>query len=212
VGDGGFVRIGKTLARLAQPASAIGQALLDKGVAQIPLHQIPEYFARDLVLLKQEFSAVLTDLAKQSKVADGPAQPVVQVHKTPAGWLEFTVDYRVGDLIWAHQQLLGSAGARYQRLTPTTWAKTNPKLLADVQNQLTALGAQPTPGGCRLPVAQFASLEEFISAQRTQGIKALNAAHRVALSGTPIENRPAELWSLFDFLLRDHLGRGRACR
>jgi SNF2 family DNA or RNA helicase len=45
------------------------------------------------------------------------------------------------------------------------------------------------------------------SSQRTQGIKALNGAHRVALSGTPIENRPAELWSLFDFLMRGHLGR-----
>ncbi len=45
------------------------------------------------------------------------------------------------------------------------------------------------------------------NAQRTQGIKALNAAHRIALSGTPIENRPSELWSIFDFLMRDHLGR-----
>jgi SNF2 family DNA or RNA helicase len=45
------------------------------------------------------------------------------------------------------------------------------------------------------------------TARRTQGIKALNAAHRIALSGTPVENRPAELWSLFDFLLRGHLGR-----
>jgi transposase len=33
------------------------------------------------------------------------------------------------------------------------------------------------------------------------------SAQRVALSGTPIENRPAELWSLFDFLLRDHLAQ-----
>ena len=37
-------------------------------------------------------------------------------------------------------------------------------------------------------------------------MKTLNAAHKLALSGTPIENRPAELWSLFDFLMRDHLG------
>ncbi len=44
-------------------------------------------------------------------------------------------------------------------------------------------------------------------AQRTQAIKALNAAHRLALSGTPVENRPLELWSLYDFLMRGHLGR-----
>jgi SNF2 family DNA or RNA helicase len=42
--------------------------------------------------------------------------------------------------------------------------------------------------------------------QRARAIKTLNAAHRIALSGTPVENRPAELWSVFDFLMRGHLG------
>jgi SNF2 family DNA or RNA helicase len=42
--------------------------------------------------------------------------------------------------------------------------------------------------------------------QRAQAVKSLNAAHRIALSGTPVENRPAELWSVFDFLMRGHLG------
>ncbi|WP_423223649.1 DEAD/DEAH box helicase [Candidatus Amarolinea aalborgensis] len=45
------------------------------------------------------------------------------------------------------------------------------------------------------------------SAIRTNAVKALNAAHRLALSGTPVENRPSELWSIFDFLMRGHLGR-----
>ena len=43
--------------------------------------------------------------------------------------------------------------------------------------------------------------------QRTKVIKGINALHRIALSGTPIENRPAELWSLFDFLMKGHLGK-----
>ena len=34
-----------------------------------------------------------------------------------------------------------------------------------------------------------------------QCAKKLNAAHRIALSGTPIENRISELWSVFDFLM-----------
>jgi len=42
--------------------------------------------------------------------------------------------------------------------------------------------------------------------KRSRAIKSLNAAHRFVLSGTPIENRPAELWSLFDFLMKGHLG------
>lgn len=48
------------------------------------------------------------------------------------------------------------------------------------------------------------------NAVRTNAAKALNAAHRFALSGTPVENRPTELWSLFDFLMRGHLGQQAA--
>jgi SNF2 family DNA or RNA helicase len=36
--------------------------------------------------------------------------------------------------------------------------------------------------------------------------KSLKAFHRIALSGTPVENRLKELWSLFDFLMPDFLG------
>lgn len=38
------------------------------------------------------------------------------------------------------------------------------------------------------------------------GCKSLKAFHRVALSGTPVENRLKELWSLFDFLMPEFLG------
>lgn len=36
--------------------------------------------------------------------------------------------------------------------------------------------------------------------------KALKSENRLALSGTPTENRPLELWSLFDFLMPGYLG------
>jgi superfamily II DNA or RNA helicase len=39
-----------------------------------------------------------------------------------------------------------------------------------------------------------------------QAVKALSAAQRLCLSGTPIENRLSELWSLFDFLAPGALG------
>ncbi|MCD8220658.1 MAG: SNF2 family helicase [Clostridiales bacterium] len=35
----------------------------------------------------------------------------------------------------------------------------------------------------------------------SKAVKTLNAAHRLALTGTPIENRLSELWSIFDFLM-----------
>ena len=43
-------------------------------------------------------------------------------------------------------------------------------------------------------------------AQRTQAIKSINAMHRLALSGTPVENRLAEIWSIFDFLIKGLFG------
>ena len=38
-------------------------------------------------------------------------------------------------------------------------------------------------------------------ALRTKAIKKLISRHKLALSGTPVENNPTELWSIFDFLM-----------
>ena len=60
---------------------------------------------------------------------------------------------------------------------------------------------------------RFAILDESqqiknFSSQTAQAAKQLQSQHRIALSGTPIENRLSELWSVFDFLmpgfLEDH--------
>lgn len=42
--------------------------------------------------------------------------------------------------------------------------------------------------------------------QASQAVKALNARFKVALTGTPVENRLSELWSIFDFLMPGLLG------
>nr|WP_320189725.1 DEAD/DEAH box helicase [uncultured Desulfobacter sp.] len=42
--------------------------------------------------------------------------------------------------------------------------------------------------------------------QQTRAIKALPAAHRIIMTGTPVENRLSDLWSLFDFLNPGLLG------
>lgn len=390
VAQSDYVRIGNLLAPLAKPENPKARDLLQLEKTVVPLDQIPEYFTRDLVLIQQEFNAVLNDMARQIRVVSSDIQPTVSVNKTSPGWLDFKIEYTVGDQKVSHKQLMVNSQSQYARVSPTTWLRSNPKALADVQKKLQDLGVQnnsdPLSSGYRVAASQFASLEEFIdaiggvrslsaayqlflaqltnfkadadfrladsieqelsrhritlrsyqregihwlnwlfqnrlhglladdmglgktlqticamaqayltenieqhslivapksvlihwqreisrclpntrvvlyhgqsrlqtrslfaykqplifistyatvnndidyliqipffyvildeatniknpTAQRTQSIKSLNAAHRIALSGTPIENRPAELWSLFDFLMREHLGR-----
>ena len=40
----------------------------------------------------------------------------------------------------------------------------------------------------------------------TRAVKRIRSAHRFALTGTPIENRLSEIWSIFDFLMPGFLG------
>ena len=44
------------------------------------------------------------------------------------------------------------------------------------------------------------------AARQTRAVKGIEARARIALTGTPIENRLGDLWSLFDFLLPGLLG------
>jgi non-specific serine/threonine protein kinase len=44
------------------------------------------------------------------------------------------------------------------------------------------------------------------SARQTRAVKRLRAGARIALTGTPVENRLSDLWSLFDFLCPGLLG------
>ena len=44
-----------------------------------------------------------------------------------------------------------------------------------------------------------------VTALRTKAIKKLKSKHRIALTGTPLENDISEIWSLFDFLLPNYL-------
>jgi len=47
------------------------------------------------------------------------------------------------------------------------------------------------------------------AAKQTKAIKALTATHRIIMTGTPIENRMADLWSLFDFVNPGLLGTAK---
>ncbi len=44
------------------------------------------------------------------------------------------------------------------------------------------------------------------STSQTQAIKAIKANMKIAMTGTPVENRLSELWSIFDFINKGYLG------
>ncbi|MBB6672108.1 DEAD/DEAH box helicase [Cohnella nanjingensis] len=46
--------------------------------------------------------------------------------------------------------------------------------------------------------------------KQSAAVRSIPARHRVALTGTPIENRLAELWSIYDFMNPGYLGSARA--
>lgn len=56
---------------------------------------------------------------------------------------------------------------------------------------------------CALDEAHYIKNHE---AKTTKAAKLVNARHRFALTGTPMENRLSELWSIFDFLMPGLLG------
>ena len=44
---------------------------------------------------------------------------------------------------------------------------------------------------------------------QTKAIKSIKAAHKIAMSGTPVENRLLEYWSIFDFTNKHYLGTAK---
>lgn len=382
--DGQYALIGDTFMPLPPSPTEEVKKWWEQPITRVALQNIPEFFQRDLVLLKNEFTAVLTDMAGQIQIVNEPFKPVVKVDKGERGWLDFEVAYEAGGFTLPHELLMKAKSEPYLQVDERTWIKIDPKTVAKTERELKELEAEITARGFRAQASQFATLDEFIKsiggkgklsaayqafldqltgfkadetfrlsaaaerqfekagivlrpyqragvhwldwlyinhlhglladdmglgktlqaicvlrrayeatytrqhslilapksvlhhwerelktyypqlrvypyhgpnrnikllqavepivfistyqtaandlthlskvpffyiildeatriknpqAQRTQAVKALNGAHRLALSGTPVENRPAEMWSIFDFLLRGHLGR-----
>jgi non-specific serine/threonine protein kinase len=61
----------------------------------------------------------------------------------------------------------------------------------------------------RLAVLDEAQAIKNPAARQTRAVKQLDAHARIALTGTPVENRLGDLWSIFDFINPGLLGTGR---
>ncbi|MCC6586519.1 MAG: DEAD/DEAH box helicase [Bryobacterales bacterium] len=62
----------------------------------------------------------------------------------------------------------------------------------------------------RLAVLDEAQAIKNPNTVQTRAAKALKARARIALTGTPVENRPGDLWSIFDFINPGLLGSAKA--
>jgi non-specific serine/threonine protein kinase len=62
----------------------------------------------------------------------------------------------------------------------------------------------------RLAILDEAQAIKTPGAKQTRAAKEIDAQARIALSGTPVENRLGDLWSIFDFINPGLLGSGKA--
>jgi non-specific serine/threonine protein kinase len=89
-----------------------------------------------------------------------------------------------------------------------------PERLAEFDLVITTYGsllrvAWMTDMSWRLVVLDEAQAIKNPGAKQTQAVKTLQAGARVALTGTPVENRLGDLWSIFDFVNPGLLGSSK---
>ncbi len=128
-------------------------------------------------------------------------------------------------LLVAPASLLGNWAAEIERFAPNLTARiVHPSAMSSAQlagfeaRELVSTDLVITSYGSllRLPwlaaqgwdllILDEAQAIKNPAAKQTRAVKLLSARARIALTGTPIENRLDDLWSLFDFLLPGLLG------
>jgi superfamily II DNA or RNA helicase len=137
-------------------------------------------------------------------------------------------DLRRPSLLVAPASLLANWAAEIARFAPSLKAivvhpsampaerlKTDGDVgLADVDLVITSYGFLArlpwlTTASWRLAVLEEAQAIKNPAAKQTQAVKRLRAETRIALTGTPIENRLGDLWSIFDFINPGLLGSSK---
>lgn len=68
----------------------------------IDIEHIPEFFKRDLVLIKSHFKAVLSEDVEKLKIVEDNFLPRISIDTGEKGWLDFLVQYQVGKYILPH--------------------------------------------------------------------------------------------------------------
>ena len=158
--DRKYARFGDTFFPLSTVDSNEAKKWFKKGSQTVELDNIPEFFKRDLILLRTNLSAILTDQARRVQIVAESFKPRVEIRRDEPGWLDFVVDYQVGNYILPQREIEEAQG--YIHPDEYTWIQKDREIINDTEQQLEKLGALPLAEGFRLPITQFSSLEEFI--------------------------------------------------
>lgn len=159
--DGEYVRVGYSFFPYPVEENQKVKDWIDAEEIHVDIDHIPEFFKRDLVLLKSQFKAILTEEAQKLKIIDEDFLPTISIDTGDKGWLEFVVQYQTGKYVLPHD-LFGKSKKEYLQIDETTWVRIDKKKIAEVEKQLESLGVIKTDEGFRLNITKFPSLEEFI--------------------------------------------------
>lgn len=180
--DGQYTRLDDVYHPLKAATSKIVDKWIDDETTVVDLNHVPEFFSRDLVLLKSEMSAVLTDRAQRVQVISAPLKPRVTVEQDEPGWLDFSVDYTAGRFVLPENVVKQSVkeGKSHVRIDDYRFAKVDRNALERTVTQIKKLGAVALDKSYRLPITRFSSLEEFID--QIGGTRVLSKAYESFLS------------------------------
>ncbi len=175
--DGKYARLDHVYHPLKAATSKVVDKWIDDETTIVELAQVPEFFSRDLVLLKSEMSAVLTDRAQRVQVISAPLKPRVTVEQDEPGWLDFAVDYKAGRFVLPEDVVKQSVkeGKSHVRIDDYRFAKVDRDALKRTDAQIVKLGAVARDKSYRLPITRFSSLEEFID--QIGGTRVLSKAY-----------------------------------
>jgi len=171
--DGDFAKISNTFYQLPDISPGVKEWFDTKKVF-IDLDQIPEFFKRDLVLLKTKLGAVLTERAAAIRIIDKPVSTKIAINKNEPGWLDFKVTYVSGNYELP-AALIKKAKDQYVHPEDNVWVQVDAGTINNTEKCLQELGAIETADGFRVPIAQFFSLEDFI--EKIGGVKEVTAEY-----------------------------------
>lgn len=159
------VRSSDGLVWVTLPKSDAGRALVEAGRQIIEPEVVPDFWLNDLPSLKSEFTHLLTDAAMRIGVIEIEATPIVRADIDTPGWLRLRVEYEAGEQRWPHHEFVGGKRSEHIRYVGDyQWVKTQQTQIDHIESALQQLEAQQVGDTYRIPLAQFARLDEFVSA------------------------------------------------